>query len=150
MTSNLKQIFLNNKKEALLINRINNQSIDEILDKTGYFLKNNIKIIHFYINELSDNDNLNIAFKLRQLCSIYEAILIINSRLDIAKIVNADGICLKKDDINIKYAKNILDKDKFFSYLIDNDNIEDINKFDYICSFDNLSDIGYKFIKLVR
>lgn len=145
MTSNLKEILLKDKYQALYID--NNS--ENILDKIALALNNNIKIIHFYINELSDSKNLELGFKIRQLCSIYDSLLIVNSRADIAKIINADGICLTKNDINIKYAKNILDKDKIFCYYGDYEEFYH-NEFDYLCSFNDDINKNCKFIKLIR
>ena len=144
MTSNLKEILLKDKNIALYID----DKTENTLDNIAQALKNNIKIIHFFIKNLSDKENLELAFKIRQLCSIYDSLFIINSRVDIAKITNADGICLNKNDIDVKYAKDILGSDKIFCYFDDGTSYN--NDFDYICSFENSTKKDYKFIRLIR
>ena len=144
MTSNLKEILLKDKNQALYIDNKTENTLDDIAQA----LKNNIKIIHFFIKNLSDKENLELAFKIRQLCSIYDSLFIINSRVDIAKITNADGICLNKNDIDVKYAKDILGSDKIFCYFDDDTSYN--NDFDYICSFENSTKKDYKFIRLIR
>ena len=144
MTSNLKEILLKDKNQALYIDN----KTENTLDSIAQALKNNIKIIHFFIKNLSDKENLELAFKIRQLCSIYDSLFIINSRVDIAKITNADGICLNKNDIDVKYAKDILGSDKIFCYFDDDTSYN--NDFDYICSFENSTKKDYKFIRLIR
>ena len=144
MTSNLKEILLKDKNKALYIDN----KTENTLDSIAQALKNNIKIIHFFIKNLSDKKNIELAFKIRQLCSIYDSLFIINSRADIAKITNADGICLNKNDINIEYAKDILGNDKIFCYFDDDTSYN--NDFDYICSFENSTKKDYKFIRLIR
>ena len=144
MTSNLKEILLKDKNLALYIDNKTENTLDDIAQA----LKNNIKIIHFFIKNLSDKENLELAFKIRQLCSIYDSLFIINSRADIAKITNADGICLNKNDIDVKYAKDILGSDKIFCYFDDDTSYN--NDFDYICSFENSTKKDYKFIRLIR
>ena len=144
MTSNLKEILLKDKNKALYIDNKTENTLDDIAQA----LKNNIKIIHFFIKNLSDKENLELAFKIRQLCSIYDSLFIINSRVDIAKITNADGVCLNKNDIDVKYAKDILGNDKIFCYFDDGTSYN--NDFDYICSFENSTKKDYKFIRLIR
>lgn len=144
MTSNLKEILLKDKNIALYIDN----KTENTLDSIAQALKNNIKIIHFFIKNLSDKKNIELAFKIRQLCSIYDSLFIINSRVDIAKITNADGICLNKNDIDVKYAKDILGSDKIFCYFDDDTSYN--NDFDYICSFENSTKKDYKFIRLIR
>lgn len=144
MTSNLKEILLKDKNQALYIDN----KTENTLDSIAQALKNNIKIIHFFIKNLSDKKNIELAFKIRQLCSIYDSLFIINSRVDIAKITNADGICLNKNDIDVKYAKDILGSDKIFCYFDDDTSYN--NDFDYICSFENSTKKDYKFIRLIR
>ena len=55
---------------------------------------------------------IELGHKIRQLTSIYNALFIVNDRVDIAKIVKADGVHLGQDDVEIDYAKEILGSDK--------------------------------------
>jgi thiamine-phosphate pyrophosphorylase len=51
---------------------------------------------------------LSELYKLRQLCQNYNALLIINDRVDLALAVNADGIHLGQQDLPIAVARQIL------------------------------------------
>lgn len=52
------------------------------------------------------------AIKLRKLLLNSKAIFIVNDYLDIAKIVDSDGIHLGQDDLSIEIVRKILGKDK--------------------------------------
>jgi len=104
-----------NIKKALLLNK--NEiyfSINNDIDTIANVLKNNIKIIILAQYKQNDKYFLSEANKIRQLCAYYESLLIIHSRCDIAKIIDADGIYLNKNSIDIINAINILGKDKLY------------------------------------
>lgn len=108
---NIKKELLKDKSKAILIDSGLIYSSDFILDKVANELKKGIRIVQFYIKNFSDKENIETAFRLRQLCSIFNSLLIINSRIDIAQLIKADGICLFDNDISIKHAKQILHED---------------------------------------
>ncbi len=43
------------------------------------------------------------------MCAIYGAILVIEDRIDIAKLISADGVYLDSESIDINSAKTMLD-----------------------------------------
>ena len=102
---NIKNALLKNKNKALLISEMPDYSQDILLNAVAEKLNNGIKIIHFYIKSISDKDNIETGLKLRQLCSIYNALFIVNSRIDIAQIAQAEGICLYDNDLTISQIK---------------------------------------------
>lgn len=132
---NIKEVLLKNKNNALFIeSKCLNE--DLILNYIAKALSDGKKIIQYYFKSLSDSKNIELGFKIRQLCSIYDSLLIVNSRLDIAQIINADGLCLFDGDISISQAKKILHNDIIFAKNINKkDDIikEDLKQFDYIC-----------------
>ena len=76
--------------------------------------------------------NLKLASKIQQLCSFYDALFIINSRVDLALILNCDGVFLNKNDLTIDQAKKIMhNEDKIIatSY-ISNDSDYVINNYE--------------------
>ena len=101
----IKKALLKNKKEILNISFCDNN--EKLLDFIASKL-DDIKIIHFYIKNLSDKDNLELGFKIQQLCAFYNALFLVNSRADLALILDSDGIFLDKNDINITQAKKII------------------------------------------
>lgn len=133
---NINNFLLKDKNKALLIESKNGFSQDKLLNTIAQALNNGTKIIQFYDKKITDKENVELALKIRQLCSIFNALFIINSRADIAQIVNADGLCLFKDDITFQQAKSFFHKDIIFA--IHATTIEDAinaikNNIDYIC-----------------
>ncbi len=72
-------------------------------------LKAGIKIIQFREKKMSSKKMVEIAKKIRRLCNDYDATFIVNDRIDIALICDADGVHLGQDDIQIEDAKMIFD-----------------------------------------
>ena len=103
----------------------------DILDICASKLKVNCSIIFLKL-ENTDKTNLEISQKLRQLCSIYESILIIKHRFDFVKIVEADGILLDHNSIPLKTIKKFLDIEHYFIYKKTKDETEILDDFDLI------------------
>ena len=110
--TNIKRALLNDRKLYLITNSDNFSSQDEFIDKVALALKSGVKLIQYREKTLPAKTLIETGKKLRQLCSIYNALFIVNDRLDIAKILDADGVHLGQDDIDIKYAKEYLGEDK--------------------------------------
>ena len=109
--TDIKKILFHTRKDYLIANSLD-LSEEEFIDKVAYYLKSGIKILHFIPDNLNDTKTVELSLKLRQLTSLFDAIFLIEQRLDIAKIANADGICLKENNLNPKYVKQILDDEK--------------------------------------
>ena len=109
--TNIKKILFKDRKEYLIVNN-KNLSVEIFIDKIAKFLQLGIKIIHFQPDNNNDFETLEIGYKLRQLTSMFDAILLIEQRIDIAKIVDCDGVVLKETDIPIKLVKEKIEKDK--------------------------------------
>lgn len=71
-------------------------------------IKGGVTIIQLRDKVSLTSDFLKIAFKLRKLTSSKKIPFIINDRVDIAGIVNADGVHLGDDDVSIHEARKIL------------------------------------------
>ena len=81
--------------------------------------------------------------KLRELCSIYNALFIVRSRADIGHILQADGISLEPGDIDINSARHLLGEQSiagFFVYTKDDMEKALREKADFIVLFSELSD----------
>ena len=125
-----KALFINKTKYAKFYLNNNDNWLDIIAD----YLKKGYKVIELNIGSLDDNIFLDIAKKVRQLTSIYEALLIIANRADIAKLVKADGIIIDNASMGFNDVKKIVDSEtligfntvncdfSFDFYLTDNDN----------------------------
>lgn len=69
-------------------------------------------IIQFRDNSLSDRDFLTTAFELKNICKKYNVLFTVNNRIDIAMVVDADGVHIGQKDIPVKYARKILGNSK--------------------------------------
>jgi len=69
-------------------------------------------IIQFRDNSLPDRDFLATAFELKNICKKYKVLFTVNNRVDVARIVDADGVHLGQKDIPVKYAREVLGDSK--------------------------------------
>ena len=131
----INEAILRNKNKALWLDSTF-FSQEVVLNEAASALNNGIKIIHFYFKNATDKQNIELGFKLRQLCSMFDALLIVNSRADIAQIIQADGLCLFNNDMTLDQAKKIFHNEIIFAIYVETleNAIEaNENKADYIC-----------------
>lgn len=88
---------------------------DEFLNSLAFALSKGFEIVHLYSDSCNSKQIYLYAKKARELCSMYGALLIIKSRVDIAKLVSADGILLSSDDFDINVARNLDDENFIFA-----------------------------------
>ncbi len=104
----LNEYLLKNKKLYLIANPEHFSSQDDFLDAIAGALKKGADILELQTKNISPRKILEYGKKVRELCSIYNAMLIIQSRADIGHILQADGIKLEHDDIDIKSARHLI------------------------------------------
>lgn len=75
-------------------------------------LKAGIKTIQLREKDFLGKEFLERAYKLRELTRKYDALLIINDRVDIAMIVDADGVHVGQKDIPASEVRKLIGKDK--------------------------------------
>lgn len=71
-------------------------------------LQGGLSLVQYRDKHSDDQIRLAMATKLRQLCSQYNALFIVNDRLDLALAVEADGVHLGQTDFPIALARQIL------------------------------------------
>ncbi len=71
-------------------------------------LRTGIKAIQLREKDLSTRELLDIAYKMRELTSKYNAMLFVNDRVDIALAVNADGVHLTQSSMPTYAVRKIL------------------------------------------
>lgn len=74
--------------------------------------KGGIRWVQLRMKDASDEDFIETARLAKNICDRYDAIFIINDRVDIAKLVDADGVHIGKNDMSSKEARQILGQDK--------------------------------------
>ncbi len=104
----INKIRLKGKKLYLVTNSDSFKTNDEFLNSVASALDGGVQIIQLREKNSDAKRIIELGKKIRELCSIYNALLIINDRIDIAQIVHADGVHLGQDDIDIKSAREIL------------------------------------------
>ncbi|MGL5314045.1 MAG: thiamine phosphate synthase [Peptostreptococcaceae bacterium] len=75
-------------------------------------LKAGIKVIQLREKDCLGNEFLEKAYKLREMTKKYNALLIINDRVDIALLVDADGVHVGQKDIPAREVRKLIGKDK--------------------------------------
>ena len=107
---NVKKELLD-KKKVISIIRINTNS-NSTIDFIASLVKNNPQIIQLEMGDINSKNFLELCFKLQQITSMFDSLLIIKDRLDIVLIINSDGIYIDNSCYDVKYIKNILSDDK--------------------------------------
>jgi len=105
---NIKKYLLDKRKLYLVTNSDAFKSDDEFLDRVALALKNGVYIIQLREKNRPAKEIIELGYKIRELSSNFNALFIVNDRIDIAKIVKADGVHLGQDDISLKAAREIL------------------------------------------
>ena len=99
---------------------------ENLFEKIKNILEGGVKIIQLRFKQGKDSDNLKFAIKVRELCNSFDALFLINDRVDIALACKADGVHLGQDDMDIKSARNILGFSKIIGISASNE--RDIKK----------------------
>lgn len=81
---------------------------DNLLSTVEAALKGGVDIVQYRDKNAEDQERLRKALFLRQLCSDYGALFIINDRVDLAMAVGADGVHLGQNDMPIGLARQLL------------------------------------------
>ena len=106
---------MNVKKEDMLLYGItdrawlNGRSLSEVVEES---LKGGVTILQIREKNLSNDEFLEEAKKIKELCKLYKVPLIINDNVRIAKEIDADGVHLGQGDMEITKAREILGRDK--------------------------------------
>ncbi len=83
-----------------------------ILEQMERVLKMGVSVIQFRDKEASYEEAVFTCKALQVLCDRYNALFIIDDRLDVAKAMNADGLHIGKEDVSYEEARACLGDDK--------------------------------------
>jgi len=113
----IELLNFSNRREAVEIIKKNHlyaitDQKENLLEIIEDILIGGVKIIQYRNKKSKDKDYLKEAIAIKKICKKYHALFIVNDRVDIALAVNADGIHLGKDDMDIKTARGILGNSK--------------------------------------
>ncbi len=102
------KLILGNKKLYLVTNSDKFDSDDAFLDAVASALKGGVDILQLREKNMPANKIVELGKKIKLLCAEYNAIFIVNDRVDIAAILEADGVHLGQDDMDVASARKIL------------------------------------------
>lgn len=112
MWEQLKEKFsiakITDKQLYLVTNSDKFNTEDEFLDALAQALEGGVEIVQLREKHKSAKQTLELGKKVKELCSYYNAIFIVNDRIDIASILEADGVHLGQDDLDVNSARKIL------------------------------------------
>lgn len=75
-------------------------------------IKGGADMIQFRDKTMSTSELIETAIKLKKLCVKHKVTFVVNDRVDVAMISDADGVHLGLEDISIKDARKLLGKNK--------------------------------------
>lgn len=99
---------LESKRLYLVTNSDKFNSEDEFLNAIASALKGGVDILQLREKNMPAKRIIELGKKIKQLCLQYDTTFIVNDRVDIAAILQADGVHLGQDDLDIKSAREIL------------------------------------------
>lgn len=86
--------------------------VDNLFAVVEAALEGGLTLVQYRDKTADDVTRIRTAEKLRQLCHRYNALLILNDRVDLALAVNADGVHLGQEDVPIAFARQLLGSQK--------------------------------------
>lgn len=81
---------------------------DRLFEIVEAALQGGLGLVQYREKQADDLTRIQVGKKLRELCHRYEALFIMNDRVDLALAVDADGVHLGQDDVPIALARQIL------------------------------------------
>ena len=102
------KLMLEDKKLYLVTNSDKFESEDLFLDAVASALKGGVDILQLREKHMPANKIIELGKKVKLLCAEYGATFIVNDRVDIAYVLEADGVHLGQDDMDIESARKIL------------------------------------------
>ncbi len=84
----------------------------DIFSLARAFVKSGVDIVQYRFKSVSDREALSVAGKLERIVHREKKILLVNDRVDIAGLSDADGVHLGEGDIPVNEARTILGKSR--------------------------------------
>ena len=104
------QLKIADKKLYLVTNSDKFESDDEFLDSIASSLAGGVDILQLREKNMPAKRIIELGKKIKQICLQYNTTFIVNDRVDIAWILEADGVHLGQDDLDVHSAREILGK----------------------------------------
>ncbi len=96
-------------------------------------IKGGVSIIQLREKELNSREFYKLGLKAQKLCKGYQIPFLINDRIDIALALDADGVHLGQEDLEVHLARKILGKEKIIGLSLKNlEQLKNIEGVDYL------------------
>jgi len=82
--------------------------VENIFATVEAALQGGLTLVQYRDKDRDDEDRFHIASKLCQICHQYNALFIVNDRVDLALAVDADGVHLGQQDMPVAFARKLL------------------------------------------
>lgn len=102
------QLKLSDKKLYLVTNSDDFESDDDFLDAVASALEGGVDVLQLREKNMPAKKIVELGKKIKQLCLQYNTTFIVNDRVDIALLLEADGVHLGQDDLDVHSAREIL------------------------------------------
>jgi len=86
---------------------------DRLFEIVEAALRGGLPLVQYREKDAADRDRLERAGKLRDLCRRYDALFVVNDRVDLALAVDADGLHLGQQDLPVAAARALLGPQRF-------------------------------------
>ena len=100
------------EKPTLYLITPENLHYEELIKAVEEALKGGADIIQYRAKNKDGKQMVEEAIALKKICFKYNVPLIINDRVDVALISNADGVHVGQDDISVPYVRNLVGNNK--------------------------------------
>jgi thiamine-phosphate pyrophosphorylase len=78
------------------------------LAKLEQMLLGGVDAVQFRSRSLTDRDMIKIGTKVKELCAKHGALFLINNRIDLAQILDSDGVHIGHEDIPIAHVRGLI------------------------------------------
>lgn len=93
---------------------------NELLEKTKEALLGGVSIVQYRAKNKDTKEMCKEAKSLKKLCDEFEAVFLINDRIDVALAVKAHGVHIGQDDMDVSIARKIMPKDAVIGVTVHN------------------------------
>ena len=145
---NINKLRLKDRKKYLTVSLKN--ANDNLLDFIASQLNFGVDIIEINGDNLNAKTVMEQVKIIRELCSIYNALLIIYDRADIALAVEADGVVINSNGIPVDKTRELIGHNMILGFYAENgNNFELPCHIDYVISnhqnneYKNLNDVPF-------
>ena len=135
MQEKLNKLLISKRKKYITLTLDNYKDETSFLNELATQINNGADTIEIKVTNKTTKEILSLTRKARELTAIFNALLIIHDRIDIAKLVNADGINLDINSMSIKDAILLTEKTMLIGYTLTTENefcTPQINETDFI------------------